>query len=125
MVMSSPLSYAIVDEADLILLSMSPFILSSSNEIETNRQEKENERAKRLMQKALKIEKYLSSKTYTTTLEEEFDYYTRKKHDDKVLKSNNLIVLNGNAAKSEIYLTEEGEKALFCYAMFDEMTELL
>lgn len=125
MVMSSPLSYAIVDEADLILLSMSPFILSSSNEIETNRQEKENERAKRLMQKALKIEKYLSSKTYTTTLEEEFDYYTSKKHDDKVLKSNNLIVLNGNAAKSEIYLTEEGEKALFCYAMFDEMTELL
>lgn len=79
--MSSPLSYAIVDEADLILLSMSPFILSSSNEIETNRQEKENERAKRLMQKALKIEKYLSSKTYTTTLEEEFDYYTSKKHD--------------------------------------------
>ena len=38
MVMSSPLSYAILDEADLILLSMSPFILSSSNEIQKNRQ---------------------------------------------------------------------------------------
>ena len=127
MVMSSPLSYAIVDEADLILLSMSPFILSSSNEIETNYQEKQNVRAKELMQKALKIEKYLSSKTYTTTLEEEFNYYINKKHDDddKVLKSNNIIVLHGNTSKSEIYLTEAGEKALFCYAMFDEIGDLL
>lgn len=124
MVMSSPLSYAIVDEADLILLSMSPFILSSSNEIQTNRQEKENERAKVLMQRALKIEKFLSSKAYVTSLKEEFDYYVGQKDDD-VLKSNNIVVLKGNAAKSEIYLTEEGEKALFCYAMFDEMGDLL
>lgn len=124
MVMSSPLSYAILDEADLILLSMSPFILSSSNEIETNRQEKENERAKVLMQRALKIEKFLSSKAYVTSLKEEFDYYVGQKDDD-VLKSNNIVVLKGNASTSEIYLTEEGEKALFSYAMFDEMGDLL
>lgn len=124
MVMSSPLSYAILDEADLILLSMSPFILSSSNEIETNRQEKENERAKVLMQRALKIEKFLSSKAYVTSLKEEFDYYVGQKDDD-VLKSNNIVVLKGNTSTSEIYLTEEGEKALFSYAMFDEMGDLL
>lgn len=118
----------LADEIDLTVASVSPYILTGSKKIRTKGQKAENEQVKRYLRIANEVEKWLSSRVYQTPLKEEFEYYINSKVGDetkeKVLSNNNLIVLNSDTGAPQIYLTELGERNLFCYAMIDTIVEL-
>lgn len=119
-----------LDEVDDAFVNLSPYILTNSNKIRTKKEKTENEQVKQYLKISNEVEKWMSSRVYETPLEEEFEYYTQSKNPSKdkniedVLSKNNLIVLKSSTGDSKIYLTELGERNLFCYAMIDTIVEL-